>query len=388
MERMCCFSRPVEHVSSTQIFARLLPGPDEARQALVYSMDVEIAEELAMVLPLPVAAGAGEDAVRFVDLSGYSRFFTDVREAFPKFYAQSRKGGLSLRSPPAPATLVVHDVGDFVASFVPTKDDFGRLDPRFRISPEVLRARPAYDDHGFAVFQLKPRRGLFGLRRKRQTVHPMAFTFPTRRPNALFFPTLHVHDGTIPARAAFDHSLYLQTEDRVLSRTCAFERSGARLGAYVDASRAAGLVDGDAVAFRHTLLGHLPNEDTWLEAPRCRGEEVLAGGGELFRFRLSATAAYYADVGEARARRWHAVATARLDDLHDGLAAGLASLASTRRDEWGLVPCDEANAVWFAVQTEDVEMQHVALAFERRPEGERRREIEAALADVIARAVA
>ena len=48
---MCCFSRPVTSVSSTKIFARDAGG---GRQHLVYSMNYKAAEDLAMVLPLPV----------------------------------------------------------------------------------------------------------------------------------------------------------------------------------------------------------------------------------------------------------------------------------------------------------------------------------------------
>lgn len=51
----------------------------------------------------------------------------------------------------------MHDVGDFIASFAPSPADLDRLDERFRITPELFAARPAYRDWGFAVFQLKPR---------------------------------------------------------------------------------------------------------------------------------------------------------------------------------------------------------------------------------------
>ena len=51
---MCCFSRPVPYVSGTKIFAR---ATEDDRQALVYSMSVAAAEELAMILPLPVPPG-------------------------------------------------------------------------------------------------------------------------------------------------------------------------------------------------------------------------------------------------------------------------------------------------------------------------------------------
>jgi hypothetical protein len=51
---MCCFSRPVESVSATRIFARADEG---GRQVLVYSMLFQATEPLAMVLPLPVKEG-------------------------------------------------------------------------------------------------------------------------------------------------------------------------------------------------------------------------------------------------------------------------------------------------------------------------------------------
>ena len=91
---MCCFSRPVKHVSATQIFARLMP---EQRQALVYSMNVEIEDDLAMVLPIPVPAGSPDDAVSFVSLEGYDLFFDDLAAAFPSVYAAAPQamGGLA-----------------------------------------------------------------------------------------------------------------------------------------------------------------------------------------------------------------------------------------------------------------------------------------------------
>lgn len=78
---MCCFSRPVTSVSSTQIFAS---ADGAARQFLVYSMVYQAAEDLAMVLPLPVPAGSPEDAVRFIDLHGYPSFFEDLHAGFPE----------------------------------------------------------------------------------------------------------------------------------------------------------------------------------------------------------------------------------------------------------------------------------------------------------------
>ncbi len=67
---MCCFSGPVKNVGQTNIFARAERGA--ALQQLAYSMSFSASEPLAMILPIPVLNGAGEDAVRFIDLSAYS----------------------------------------------------------------------------------------------------------------------------------------------------------------------------------------------------------------------------------------------------------------------------------------------------------------------------
>jgi hypothetical protein len=100
-------------------------------------------------------------------------------------------------------TLLVRNVGSFEASFAPTLADLDRLDPRFRLQPDVWRQLPGYEDFGFAVFQLRP-----GLKR----IHPMALEFPRRDPESLFFPTVHVHDGgSVPRWADFDHKLFFQS---------------------------------------------------------------------------------------------------------------------------------------------------------------------------------
>jgi hypothetical protein len=237
------------HVSRTSIFARMIqPGV----QALAYSMDLASARDVAMVLPLPVIPGSGEDAVRFVDLSPHPRMFDELRELFEVPVMAARKGGLQFSLGRQPA-LVVHKVGSFVASYVPTHADFSRLDPRFRVPEVLFEAVPEYADYGFAVFQLAA---------GRMTVHPMAFTFPTRSPDRLYFPTVHVHDGRFHATAKFDHALYYQHpkseagkpfgEDQVSHATP--DKS------YVE------LVRLDRPMVRRTLRARLPNVDTWIAA--------------------------------------------------------------------------------------------------------------------------
>jgi len=259
---MCCFSvatpvgliarlfaKPV-HVSRTSIFARMIePG----LQALAYGMDLASSREVAMVLPLPVIPGSGEHAVRFVDLSPHPRMFQELAAMFEAPVAAARKGGFSL-SLGAPQTLVVHKVGSFVASYVPTHADFSRLDPQFRVPQVLFEAVPEYADYGFAVFQLGA---------GKMTVHPMAFTFPTRSPDRLYFPTVHVHDGRFHDHARFDHALYYQ-HPRCSEPSKPFGSDAVSWDkpakSYVD------LVDLERPLVRRTLREKLPNADIWIGA--------------------------------------------------------------------------------------------------------------------------
>lgn len=97
--------------------------------------------------------------------------------------------------------LTVEQVGVFEASYVPSGNDFGRLDKRFRLNRDLLNQLPQYETFGFAVFQL---------RAGEHNKHPMAFWFSTLEPDSLFFPNVHVHHGKLRRFASFDHILYGQ----------------------------------------------------------------------------------------------------------------------------------------------------------------------------------
>src|SRR5580698_6782574 len=198
---MCCFSLPVKSVSETRIFAR--PAA-EGRQFLAYSMTIEAAQELAMVLPLPVKPESGEHVVNFINLKEYENFFDDLESGFPKPPPPPSERATFTSLGPVPATAAILDVmqvGDFEASFVPRVKDFARLDKRFRLPAGTWEKLPAYRDYGFAVFKLKS---------GKLRVHPMAFAFPRRDADTLFFPTVHIHDGHVHNKADFDHVLYAQ----------------------------------------------------------------------------------------------------------------------------------------------------------------------------------
>jgi hypothetical protein len=254
---MCVFSQPVESVSRTHIFVRAsAPG----RQLLAYAMQYRAAGELAMILPLPVPPGCGEDAVRFIDLSGHASFFADLDQLF--------RGQLVACAAPGEASaslLRVHDVGSFEVSFVPTLRDFARIDPRFRLADGVAASLPHGADSGFVVVQLREREG---------QLHPIAFDFPTRRPDHLFYPTVHVHDGKVPDHATFEHTLYAQHHNarpflRWQPWTEGFRRAfllawEAALLDGIDAAHSHGLLAMEQPIYRIKIEGSWPNVDLWV----------------------------------------------------------------------------------------------------------------------------
>ena len=246
---MCCFSRPVDSVSATNIFARSGAG---GRQFVVYSMTLRAKEDLAMVLPLPVKPGSGEKAVAFIDLQGYPDFFKDLAKGFPA--VEQIPGGAFSRSFGAepPAKLDVITVGNFEASFVPTVADFARLDERFRLPAGTWEKLPAYKNHGFAIFKLKSGSA---------KVHPMAFSFPRANPAELFFPTVHIHDGEVHERADFDHVLYSQRGPADQFTLLDWDESIRPVGLYMQSVKAGPLLDTSEHCCRRRLTGMLPNKD-------------------------------------------------------------------------------------------------------------------------------
>ena len=91
-----------------------------------------------------------------------------------------------------------------------------------------------------------------------QKVHPMAFEFPRANKNILFFPTVHIHDGTVPAKARFDHSLFGQVGDVPPMN---WEESPALAESFMKIKEAQGIVDGNAHVYRKLMKGSYENKD-------------------------------------------------------------------------------------------------------------------------------
>lgn len=247
---MCCFSRPVDLVSDTSIYAR---AAGKGWQYLVYSMKFQASEDLAMILPLPSKAALGEEAVKFINLEDYPKFFDDLRSGFPKpAPPRGKGGGFTLGAVDSKPKLKVVDVGAFEASFVPTLKDFDRLDERFRLDVKVWDAIPKYKDYGFAVFKLK---------KDDQKVHPMAFKFASAMGWRLFFPTVHIHDGKVHRNAQFDHALYCQLNDVDARQARNWTESTQPASMFLDEKKLGDLIEPDDHCYQRLMKGKLRNVD-------------------------------------------------------------------------------------------------------------------------------
>ena len=275
-------------VENTRIFAR---RAGEREQILAYQMALRAGDEVVMVLPLPVGSRDERLAVQFLNLEKCDELFIHLNYMLPVWvppYTPPDDDAIekfSMHELGARTPLAVQKVGSFEASFVPSIADFDRLDPRFRVAPELWAELGDYSDWGFAVFQLHDI-----AREKMTPVHPMAFRFITRYPESLFFPTVHIHDGSVHPAADFDHLLYFQSDssarweerwfvdgvevaDRGVSpasrtgriRWSASERIGQDLldrAGDPDAARI--VIDPELPLQAFGMKGLLPNRDTWL----------------------------------------------------------------------------------------------------------------------------
>lgn len=404
---MCLFTKAVSHVSATNIFARR----DGVRQLLVYSMEFAATEELAMVLPLPVPPGSEEGAVEFIDLSAYPEFFGDLRAAFPMVVSAASFGPQTRGGNDVPGLLEVVGVGRFEASFVPSMGDFSRLDPRFQLPAEVIQKLSMYSDWGFAVFKLKPKKKTLGLfKPDPERIHPMAFSFPHRSADEIFFPTLHVHDGHLEATARFDHLLVVQPPP-VLAPQLDWFASDKALGEVIDEARAPGVVDGAAKAQQLSLFGPQKNRDVVLRLPQGTTAQSLLLERPLFSLQ-GRVASYLNPAHAAHHGKWEESA-ARMASLLPRLSAAFEAFLTPRAPELGLT---EANAdlpryfmngnllytgtsyldgtwaasggpgvVRFQPFSDGIEPQHLYLAFSRIPERDALNRLVQELNQVVAR---
>jgi hypothetical protein len=288
---MCCFSRPIQSVKATKIFARL---SKQATQYIVYQMDYESAVENAMILPIPTRASANEDSVKFVDLHSYPDFFEDLELNFPSLQLlRTLSGALPPSDAADGAPLKVQKVGNFVASVVPKVEDFRRLDPQFSIAPEIWAKIPTYQDYSFVVFKLEQLKG---------RPHPMAFEFETRHQEKIFLPTVHIHDGQVHDREEFDHVLYCQHPKldaganeytNEIDLNTGWTRSKAVAASTVNIEETQNIVEGNQLIHRQRMRGLRANQDievSLAKLPAARKSSLLKNPNQWIPSLIGVTA--------------------------------------------------------------------------------------------------
>jgi hypothetical protein len=123
----------------------------------------------------------------------------------------------------------------------------------------VWEKLPQYKEFGFAVFKLKkPEK-----KDSTEQVHPMAFEFPRADKTILFFPTVHKHDGTVPAKAGFDHTLFSQVGDVAPMN---WEESPGHPQSFVKVKETQGIVQPNAHVYRKLMKGVFENKDVGVSA--------------------------------------------------------------------------------------------------------------------------
>jgi hypothetical protein len=219
-------------------------------------MTINAEKELAMILPLPVKTPAGEKDVKFIDLTEYAEFFGDMEIGFQPPPPKATRGVATLSAASASVrTLEVVQVGSFEASFVPTQNDFSRLDERFRLPADAWKQLPQYESYGFAIFKLKS---------GEMKVHPMAFSFLRQKTKALFFPTVHIHDGKVHEKADFDHALYCQPTHDERPAIHTWKESRGHPTSFMQLNKTKGIVVADQHCYKKEMRGMLANKDTFL----------------------------------------------------------------------------------------------------------------------------
>jgi hypothetical protein len=227
---MSSFSGTLARLSNTRIFAR---ATSNGTQYLVYQMDYAAEGDIALILPLPTPPGTAPAAVRFIDLVGYPNFFADLEKGFP--YTRGVPG----------VQGKTRDNARAEASFLPSSAYFAELDDKFRSPQEIWDGLPEYHDFGFAVFKIRANAPLRS---------PVAVEFPTRNPNLLSFPTLHIRDGQAADQVNFDLDLFCQARAGWL-------RTYDVASSFMDIDKAQGVLDAGERVSRMTVQGMHPNSD-------------------------------------------------------------------------------------------------------------------------------
>jgi hypothetical protein len=256
------------------MFARL---DGVGNQYIVYSVEYSSPTDVALILPIPVVPG--DASVQFVPMDCYDDFFNNLASGFvaPSTgrWIQDMSGGGE--------TFAVQSVRPKGAFYVPTFDDFARLDLSLRPSVDLLDKFPNYRDFGFVVLKLPSTdlpagtgglsaQALLELRQQYgcevvspARLSPIAFRFASREPRCVYFPLTIFEGDEYKPIVEFDHTLYLQHDK--LGNEFAQHHVGhvsLRASNFMRDSGKDGVVHPRSCCFRRILRGSAANQDLWV----------------------------------------------------------------------------------------------------------------------------
>lgn len=249
---MGIFSTPVRVASTFNLFARASAD----LQLLACNFRYEADTPFALFLPLPTPPETPASAVRFINLSGYDEFFSDMRRGFPDLTRDTGKQSFTDRLLEKVRDWLDLDTTQIEFAFFPNRTVLADMREHWPVSDAVWMALDPYAECGLVGLKLEA-----GANR----LPPVAFEFPRRNPDELTFPTAH----NLPQASAamLRHALYAQTSKRSLQwriSISAEDERPLRAREFVKTDRTLGLIDPDQPIVSRRLVGTANNVDVRL----------------------------------------------------------------------------------------------------------------------------
>ena len=187
---MPIFTQYVSTAAPTKVFAR----NDRGIQHLAFELSYGSFGDTSLIVPIPVSA---EDsaAFRFVDLSRYRDFFSDLDRSFPRDSRAYKSG-----NPQIPLQRVENSGIEYHESIKSLAAS------THQVSDVAWKCLHYYQHNfGFVVVKLETTYGSV------QRLLPFAFAFrPCSPGNSLYYPTVDISKGTIDSKVEYDTELYYQ----------------------------------------------------------------------------------------------------------------------------------------------------------------------------------
>ena len=245
---MPVFSQRPDGIAELTLFGCTLQG----RQSLALSLRISAATDIGLIVPVPIAPGAAESEVRLLSTDGSQSLFESLASGFSP--ATGRPHRRDADEEAAPRTVRYAAAQAMRAVYVPSIADFDRVAAHLRLPEAALASRPEYASYGFYVFELPAGQNV--------RIVPMGFDFPTRHPEAVYFPTWYGDPTWMPDEGHRDITVYTQFGERL-----GWEETRETATRFVNASATRGLIAPDRPVQRKILFGDGNNEDLLAALP-------------------------------------------------------------------------------------------------------------------------